>query len=232
MLSQIPRTKGKKKSLRQKNTSAVIAKELVVIPRSFGFAPPRIRVNLRFAKTTFMSNVTSTTTNIRFNPSYVYDVDPALASTALPGFTEWAGLYRLYRTRSSRITVDFSSQENFSGTCAVVPINNDPGQNHVASFTARYLAQPISRQKVVGSVGGMSHARISHYATTASFGGSADAEVEDNFSAPTSGGSAPNNSWYWDVIYYTGFSPIVNGVFVNVVLDVEVEFSELANPST
>jgi hypothetical protein len=41
-----------------------------------------------------------------WNANGIYDVDPALASTAVPGFAEWMGLYRTYQVISTHANID------------------------------------------------------------------------------------------------------------------------------
>jgi len=201
-----------------------------VIPLNLGLAPPRTRVWLGFSKTVLVTNVGLNTANIRLVPTNAYDVDPTIGSTAVPGFTEWGGLYRFYRVVASRIKVSFMNNEAFPGTCGVIPVNYDPTANHVAATTVQFLSQANSHDRPVGSITGMSTCVINHGATTATFGGASNLGVLDPYTAPTSGSSAPTNNWYWDVLFYPA-QAIVSGCLVHIKMKVNVEFLELNSPS-
>lgn len=53
------------------------------------------------------------TVSRQMNANGVYDVDPALASTAVPGFTEFSGLYLKYRVLKTKSTCTFINREAF-----------------------------------------------------------------------------------------------------------------------
>jgi len=203
---------------------------VTIIPKQFGIVPPRTRVWLGFSKTVLVTNVGLNTANIRLVPTNAYDVDPTIGSTAVPGFTEWGGLYRFYRVVASRIKVSFMNNEAFPGTCGVIPVNYDPTANHVSATTVQFLSQANSHDRPVGSITGMSTCVINHGATTATFGGASNLGVLDPYTAPTSGSSAPTNNWYWDVLFYPA-QAIVSGCLVHIKMKVNVEFLELNSPS-
>jgi hypothetical protein len=202
----------------------------IMIPRALGFAAPRYRCWLRYSTLTQMNNAGFTTTNLRFNPTYAYDINPTIGSTAAPGFNELAGMYRYYRVRASRIKVNFANNEAFNGLVAVLPVNFDPTQNHSVAITTSYLSQPVCRTKPVGPLTGQSRATITHEASTSQFGGAADYDIADDYSASTTG-TAPINSWFWDVIFTPGTSTLVSGIFVHVNIDIDIEFFEIGAPA-
>lgn len=167
--------------------------------------------------------------NIRFTPTFAYDVDPVAGSTAMPGFVELSALYRFYRVDSANINVSFSNKEAFPAECYISAVNSDPGANYNSAGAATYLAQRTSKSRVVGSLTGNSVVVLKDTQTTAGFGGSSNMHMGDLYSASTAGG-APANNWYWTV-GIIGDAVLVSGVDARVQIDIDLEFYEVASPS-
>jgi hypothetical protein len=203
--------------------------EVVVIPRSLGWAPRRVRASLLYHAFGVVNNVGIAHANVRYTPTYAYDIDPLLASTAMPGFTEWGAIYRFYRTHSSSIRVTFSNKEAFPITSCICPVNFDPTAN-TASF-ANYFSSRLSKTAAAGPLTGNGVNVLQNSFTTADIGGVASIQTLDSYCAQTSGAAAPGNNWYWFVGILTDGSLLVNGVFFDVALTVDVEFFELQSPS-
>jgi len=197
------------------------------------FAPSRICTRLRYAVFSKMNNAGSQVANNRYQPTYAYDVDPALGSTAMPGFSEYAGLYRFYRVQAAKIVVRFCNEDTTLGAwCYITATNYDPGSNHVVGTTTSQLGQPQTKSVLLGSsAGGHPVAVMKAKATTASFAGAWDGNILDNYCAPTSGASSPANNWFFDVGVYTT-AVMTNGVGTAVTMEVDIEFFEFTNPSS
>jgi len=146
----------------------------------------------------------------------------------MPGFAEYALLYRRYRVHSSRINVQFMNSEAFPLIVAIIPVTDDPGSNHAGSVTTRFLSQPVCRSKPLGAITGASTTAITMYMTTQMMAGVTDANTADDYSSAVSAG--PLLNWFWDIMLFSQ-SILVNGVFVHVTLDVEIEFFSLAPPA-
>jgi hypothetical protein len=203
--------------------------EVVVIPRSLGWAPRRVRASLLYHAFGVVNNAGITHANVRYTPTFAYDIDPLLASTAMPGFTEWGAIYRFYRTFSSEIKVTFSNKEAFPITSCICPVNFDPTAN-TANF-ANYFSSRLAKTAAAGPLTGNGVNKLSNMFTTADIGGVASVQTLDSYCAQTSGAAAPGNNWYWFVGILTDGSLLVNGVFFDVALTVDVEFFELQSPS-
>jgi len=214
-----------------KNTSSNRAggvRDLIVVPRMFGFTAPRVRVTLRYSVTGTVNNAGFTTANRVFVPTNAFDVDTSLGSTTMPGFNEWAGLYRRYRTRASSIQVDFVNQETIPLICAICPLSANPTQNHSATVTTQLIAQPICKVKPIGSLNGNSITTIRMHKTTAQMAGAADLNIADDYASAVTG--APLLNWYWDVILYAGGGILANGALVHISVDIELEFFDVGAP--
>lgn len=73
--------------------------------------PPSLVTKLKYIVNRQLSNVGFNTASIQLNANGVYDVDPSLASTAVPGFNEFATLYNKYRVKKVRSTCTFVNRE-------------------------------------------------------------------------------------------------------------------------
>jgi len=220
---------------REKNTTGQNRRQMVVanregvvmIPRALGWAPSRLRATLRFNSFTVIKNVGFQYSNIRYTPTFAYDVDPLIGSTAMPGFTEWSAIYRQYRTISSKIDVHFSSLETFPTEAIVCPLNYDPTAN--VNPGVFIYANLLSRKKSLGPLTGNGVGTISHEMTTEHIGGTKWLGVADDYSAATSGGS-PTNNWFWFIGTF-GTSNGVSGVAASVDVDITLEFYEVTSPA-
>jgi len=202
---------------------------IVLVNKNINPFPSRYRTKLTFQKNTQIFNNVAYA-NVRFIPTYVYDVDPTLGSTALPFFTELAGIYRFYRLIHSRITVSASNLDaGVLGTVYVCPVNADPTQN-TANFQ-NYLSNPRCKSKTIGFANGNgSMQKISSFLGIDEFSGVVWTGQIDAYSANTSGTAPPNNA-YWNIGYLAN-TTIVNGIFADIKLILEIEFFELTTPGT
>jgi hypothetical protein len=143
----------------------------------------------------------------------------------MPGFAELAGIYRYYRTFSSRIRVDFGNLDATSGTCIVCPVNFDPTAN-TTSFQ-NYLSSRSAHHRPIGAISGNGAVSVSHSTSVAHFGG-ATTQFPDLYSAVVT--ATPTNNIYWLVGAYMN-NVMTTGFVVNAYIDIDVMFFELATPS-
>jgi len=72
--------------------------------RRFGLVKPNsVLLTLRWDFNKVFFQAISPNASISFNANGIYDVDPAFASTAVAGFTEWIALYSNYRVIRNRV---------------------------------------------------------------------------------------------------------------------------------
>jgi hypothetical protein len=181
----------------------------------------------RYSVSKTLNNAGVQVANFRYQPSFCYDVDPLLGSTAMPGFTEWAAIYRYYRLRSSRISVMFANNEAFNVLVYVCPLNYDPTAN--ISPNVFLLSSMLCQKTIIGPLTGMNTHTITHAASTDVIGGVRDLGILDGYCAATTGGS-PANNWYW-AVGLNSFSNLVNGISLTVDMECEIEFFELTSPA-
>jgi len=225
-MSQKPRKQKPRKGNSSKQRRGNKRDPGTVIMRGPMFMPARIRTTLRYSKQLNMASSTGWA-NIRFEPTYAYDVDPVGASTAMPGFTELAGIYRLYRVVSSRIRVIFSNLDTLAGEAVICPVNFDPGAN--TSSYQNYLSSRSARTTALGAVSGNGGAILNHSFTVAQFSGAPIIGAVDYYVG--SGSTAPGNNVWWLVGAYMS-NTMTSGVFVGVNIDITLDFFELNSPTT
>jgi hypothetical protein len=107
-------------------------------------------------------------------------------------------------------------------------VNFDPTAN--ANPNQAYYSSLLSKKTVLGPLTGNGITTIKSEFSTEEISGQKWLAVADNYSAPTSGASAPANNWYW-FIGSNSFNNNVSGVGVSVDLDIVVEFYEIATPA-
>jgi hypothetical protein len=224
------RTRGNKNKRRGKrgnvnnrnNKGENYAKDLVLRGMPM---PRRITTPLTFNKQVLMNNVGFAYTNVRFNASNAYDVDPVLGSTSVPFFTEFGGFYRRYRVHKMTCIADFLSNDTTGGTVCVCPVNADPTAN---VSPQQYLSNPLARRQMIASAAGGAPKRVVCVASPQMFGGSSDTKSDDTYSALVNAG--PSNGIWFFVGFYCSYGALTNGISVNVCIKMQTSFYELTTP--
>lgn len=90
----------------------------------------------------------------------LYDVDPALASTAIPGFTEFMALYRVYQVISTKADVWVTNEGNNSCQVEFAWHNQFVAQN---SYDSNKYGNAYSTQRTISAKGGQDR---THYVKT------------------------------------------------------------------
>lgn len=195
---------------------------------SFFFS--RVGTVLCFQKLAIINNPTFTFANIRFEPTFAYDVDPTAGSTALPGFTELGLLYRFYRVQWFKLTVKFSNLDaGTTCTTFVCPSNTDPGAN--TSSIQNLVSNPRCRDDQIGGQNGNGLSKkIVINVGTDEFGGVVYTGQIDNY-VGSSAGTAPTNNIF-GVVGILTTPAMTSGVSVDVRLKIGIQFLELSNPVT
>lgn len=232
-MSQRSTKKNRAKRPRQRNAKSESRIEKGGVPRllvnqSRHYMSDRYRTTLRFDVHGAVNNAGFVYTNVRYEPTYAYDIDPAGGSTAMPGFTELGGCYRRYRVVSFRYRIAYANQEAFPVVVWCCPVNNDPGSNMTAYQTL--LSSRESRRKVLGPSTGNGIGTLVGQCSVSSFSGITNAGVDDNTSASVAGTAPINNIWL--AIGGVGSVALVNGIYIDLQLEVTLDFYELQSPPT
>jgi hypothetical protein len=194
--------------------------------------PASVVTRMRFNEYGILNNAGNTAAGKRWAPTNLYDVDPVLGSTAIPGFTEMSGLYRVARLNWSSAQVKFTNAEaNLIMVVGLMPINYDPGPNPSASVCQSFLSNPLCKTVQLGLASGMGSGSLRSRASTAQFAGSPVINVADSYATSTTASTNPNN-WWWLLFASANVGTFINGIGYTISFDLEIRFSELANPAT
>jgi hypothetical protein len=204
---------------------------VLIVPRQLGWCAPRYRCSLRYHGNITINNAGFTAANVRYIPTFAYDVDPTVGSTAMPGFTELGTLYRVYRVNGAQISCSFSNREAFPVEVYVSAVNSDPGANYSVGTAQTYCAQRTSKSMEIGPLTGNGIGTLKDRQLTSRFGGAVNTLTTD-FYVGTTGGTAPSNNWYWTVGVISVPSNLSAGVQLRVVMDIDLEFFEVSAPAS
>ena len=99
-----------------------------VVIRTPGVAvPDRMFVQLNYMDTT--SRVLAAAGNpfgyIRYFSNGMFDANPLILTSPIPGFTELASLYEQYRVHSIKVSLRFCNQETFPSVVLIWPTDQD-----------------------------------------------------------------------------------------------------------
>jgi len=228
---QKSRRRGKRSNNR-KGVNSVLGERISVgrLP-----IPPRTTTWLTYNEVLNIINVGGTAANVRYEPTFCYDINPTLGSTAMPFFTELAGLYRYYRAIRAQIHIEAVNHENFAQIIYVCPCNFDPTANYSATVAQQFLSNPLCRSQPLGVATGASTKVLNNRLTISMFSGSKWTGDADAYSARTDGtGGAPaNNAWFTVGARTDGNVHTANGgIFISATLRIEICFFEETTPST
>jgi hypothetical protein len=216
--------KTPKKVSRTDNLFVNKRNNLVVVPRSSGLiVPDRMYTRLRFFGATSITVTAATPQGaVRYRPTAAFDVDPLLASTATPGFAEFAAFYNTYRVTASNARIVMSQRSSESLVGVLAPVLFDPGASPTYNTIASWSSTPFSKHMQIPPIGGDS-ITLAQSMSTEKIHGTDMVYYDNNFAATVTG--IPGNNWYWVVGILASPAPAANTV-VNVMVDIEmgVEF--------
>lgn len=186
--------------------------------------PDRVLVKMKYLSTSPLTAVASDTASRQFRANGIYDVDPALASTAIAGFAEWMAFYGSYRVIATEVDCEFINLDTaptvynvgfetvfFTANTKNYPYFGEP--NQISKLSAGIGANPVRLKKRM---------QLQHL-----LGDTANLTDQDY-----TGGSAANPA---SLLYVSiaQSSPsavaIVNGSFVRCQLSFDVEFFRRRN---
>jgi len=189
----------------------------------FWILPNNIRVKMRFIQQTLINNAGAAFASLTYIANGLYDVDPRLASTAIPGFTELMTLYQNYRVDSTKIRAVLLNNETFAITISdaftgiVVPAIN--------SYRPNVYGNKFSRQTAISGKGGIDRVELLNQVNmSALFGSTAYwGDVTQFLGTPATNPSTPLG---WAVGIDSAVA-LVNGVTMQLEMEFICEFSNL-----
>jgi hypothetical protein len=101
----------------------------------------KVVVKLRYPVYKVVNSLASPSVAVRWYTDGLYDVDPTLGSTNIPGFAEWSAMYSYNRVRGYRVHFMVANLEAFPLSIYLTHTNTDPGTtglNSAAQAQNRY----------------------------------------------------------------------------------------------
>jgi len=201
---------------------------MVTIPKSINLIfPDKMTAKLSYTVSGLLQILTTNGYIATYlTPSAAYDVDPTILSTAMPGFSELATFYSIYRVIASAVTVEavIPSTDGIPGNSAVmviVPLNSSPAGASYADVIgwrgntySKSCLLPITAQPT----------KLSSSMTTEKIFGSRAVYFDDSFTSNVT--TIPVNNWYWAFGFASDSNPPLANLDISVYirLTVDIEF--------
>lgn len=143
--------------------------------------PEEFDTRLTYVVQDVVTNVGGNVASIKFR-SEAYDVDPALASTAMPGFVEFAGFYARYRTLALRYKFSAANQEAFSLTVIHGFSNSSIASG---SLVIGFAGNPLMHTKILGPATGQNVGVFQQKKTVVKISGTSQPLYDDLYTGST-----------------------------------------------
>jgi hypothetical protein len=183
--------------------------------------PEEFDTTLVYTVQDVMTNVGGTAASIKFRTE-AYDVDPALASTAMPGFAEFAAFYARYRTLALGYQFDCANQEAFSVTLLHGYTNSSIASG---SLPITYAGNPLFGTSIVGPATGSNTARFRNMKTVCQISGTAQPLYDDLFTGSTTSATlATAGTCYCNLGVISNAALTALGVLVTARISLRIRF--------
>jgi hypothetical protein len=223
---------NKKKKIRGGEKSKVKARDPVEAyhmrrgPTILEFAgrimPDGFITTLSYPITRGIVNAASPTQAARWRTNGIYDLDPLLLTTAVPGFVEFMAFYSYYRVLTVTARALVSNLEPNPVSVYFVTANTDPGTSG-ASYND-YASNRFGRTKLLGSVSGASNASCTMRHNVTDIVGDDSPLTDLTFRGTSS--TNPTDLVYFGVGALNPVGNLTNGILLNLTIDMRVLFSD------
>jgi hypothetical protein len=194
---------------------------------------PLFETTLRFEKHVSFSQNTIASTSVRYKPTFAYDIDPNLGSTAMPFFTEYTAMYGGYRVLWYSADITFANQEAFDVTAYALTVAADPGANVSVAVAQSFLSNLKAKKCQLGRATTPNRGRIRVSDSVARYSGQAWPKIFDPYSG--AGTTTPQDILYFHVgaVPTNGTSTFTTstGVAISISINVRIAFFTMTNPS-
>lgn len=162
----------------------------------------------------------------------LYDVNTALASTAIPGFIEWGTFYRHYRVRAVKITC-LAVAENAGANCGIIMHAQAPDANVplFSSWTSirEMESNPYTRNAIVGNTNMNVTQKMSMYIDLGKLNGNrlnyeTDTDFAGNMQTVVSSGTNPARQPVLKIIAFKTDGALAGAAFNAAVIDLQIKF--------
>jgi hypothetical protein len=168
-----------------------------------------------------VTNVGGVAASIRFRND-AYDVDPALASTAMPGFVELGQIYSRFRTIGMKYKFSAANQEAFSLTV----IHGFSGSSIASgSLSITYAGNPMFSTSILGPLTGQNRGVFRGNRSVRAIAGTDQPLFDDIYTGSTTSSTLPTAGTVY--CYFGIITPVVMtaaGCLVTVEVALDLEF--------
>lgn len=220
----------KAKSLRATRGGSQLRKTKNVPGRNVGLVmhksprvimPPEFDTTLKYLTYETMTNIGGAAASVQYRTE-AYDVDPALASTAMPGFAEFAGFYQRFRTLGMSYKFSVCNAEAFP-----VIVLHGFTVNAIASgsLSLRYAGNPLFSTHTLGPATGQGRAIFQKSASVVQIVGTAQPLYDDLYTGSTTSATlATAGTVYCHLGAITGTPFTAAGIVVYVEVSLHIRF--------
>lgn len=183
--------------------------------------PVEFDTKLKYIVQDVVTNVGGVAASIKFRTE-AYDVDPALASTAMPGFVEFAGFYARFRTLAMRYKFSAANQEAFPLTVIHGFSNSSIASG---SLTIPFAGNPLFHTSILGPATGQCRGIYSQKATVVKIAGTAQPLYDDLYTGSTTSATmATAGTCYCNFGIISNAALTALGVLVTVEVELTIRF--------
>jgi hypothetical protein len=186
--------------------------------------PTKIRTKLRFIDQTAINNVGLASASLRYIANGLYDVDPRVASVAIPGFTELMSLYQNYRVENCKTICQFISNETISMNACVT--YNATTIFSTNSFIPQYYGNKFSKQKLLPRAGQITTTIVNQVNMSELWGDVSYYGSADNFMGTTATNPSQSLNLNIGITAQPG-AVLTTGAMLYLTMEFIVEFSNV-----
>lgn len=227
----MPRNSSRKaKSLRATRQGESVKKPRGANPRNQSMTmwrsprtvmPVEFDTTLKYIVQDVVTNIGAASASIKFRTE-AYDVDPALASTAMPGFAEFAAFYARYRTLRLMYKFSAANQEAFP-----VTIIHGYSNSSIASgsLSIGFAGNPLMSTSILGPLTGMNTKVFRGNRSVVDIAGTIQPLVDDLYTGSTTSATlATAGTCYCNFGVLSPAALTAAGVLVTVEVSLHIRF--------
>jgi len=190
--------------------------------------PPSLVTKLKYIVARPLINVGINTASIQLNANGIFDVDPSLGSTAVPGFVEWTALFKKYRVVRVKSTCTFVNRESFP---VLINLGFDRIFYSANAKVIGYFAGAMQKRKILQASPGPG-VTLSMTQTAMSMIGDLEGESSANWSGDS--GANPSNLFHTSIAATCSNigAVFVLGLVMEWTCEFDVEFYQPRNLSS
>jgi len=208
------RATRQKRQLRNQKSTVLYRSPRVLMPQEY-------TTTLKYIVQDVVANNGGTAASIRFRTE-AYDVDPALASTAMPGFAELAQIYSRYRTLRLGYKFSAANQEGINMT-----VIHGYSINSIASgsLSITYAGNPHFSTAILGPLTGMNRKVFSKNLPVTAIAGTQQPLFDDLYTGSTTSATLPTaGTVYCNFGIITPVAMTAAGCLVTVEVSLQIQF--------